>query len=145
MNPRHIHLSSLIGRLALFIVYFWFGALKLFDLSPANPMVADLLHATMPFWSFDNFIIWFALFEMLIGLLFLIPRCEKAAFWLFVFHMVTTVMPLFFIPAMTWQGFLTPTLEGQYIIKNVVLVALALFVYSSNEYAPTHKLKGLRD
>ncbi len=145
MNPRHIHLSSLIGRLALFIVYFWFGALKLFDLSPANPMVADLLQATMPFWPFSNFIIWFALFEMLIGLLFLIPRCEKAAFWLFVSHMVTTVMPLFFIPAMTWQGFLTPTLEGQYIIKNIVLVALALFVYSSNEYAPTHKLKGLRD
>lgn len=145
MNPRHIHLSSLIGRLALFIVYFWFGALKLFDLSPANPMVADLLHATMPFWSFGNFIIWFALFEMLIGLLFLIPRCEKAAFALFVIHMATTVMPLFFIPAMTWQGFLTPTLEGQYIIKNIVLVALALFVYSSNEYAPTHKLKGLRD
>jgi len=145
MNPRHIHLSSLIGRLALFVVYFWFGALKLLDLSPANPMVADLLHVTMPFWPFSNFIIWFALFEMLIGLLFLIPRCEKVAFGLFAFHMFTTVMPLFFIPAMTWQGFLTPTLEGQYIIKNVVLVALALFVYSANEYAPTHRIKGLRD
>jgi len=40
--------------------------------------------------------------------------------------MGTTFMPLFFVPDATWQSFMTPTLEGQYIIKNLVLIALIM-------------------
>jgi uncharacterized membrane protein YkgB len=40
--------------------------------------------------------------------------------------MVTTFMPLFLIPQETWAGFFVPTLEGQYIIKNFVLIAAAI-------------------
>jgi uncharacterized membrane protein YphA (DoxX/SURF4 family) len=117
--------DPLLARLAMAVVYFWFGILKLFGLSPANPMIQSLQARTLPFLSFDQFIILFALFEMLIGILFLIPKATRVVMLLFLFHMVTTTMPLFILPKMTWQSALVPTMEGQYIIKNVVLIALA--------------------
>ena len=115
-----------MARFAIFVVYFWFGLLKVLALSPANPLVADLLDKTLPFISFNEFIILFGLFEMLIGLMFLAPGLERAAIALLMLHMVTTIMPLVLLPAITWSGFLVPTLEGQYIIKNLALIAIAL-------------------
>lgn len=113
------------GRFALFVVFFWFGALKLVGTSPANPLVSNLLERTLPFMTFDTFIIIFAIYEMIIGVAFLIPRWSRFAIALLALHMVTTFMPLVLLPSVTWQGFLTPTLEGQYIIKNLVIIALA--------------------
>ncbi|MFM2357812.1 MAG: hypothetical protein RJA61_549 [Candidatus Parcubacteria bacterium] len=114
------------SRLALFIVFFWFGILKLIDVSPANPIVSDLLEKTLPFISFGQFIIFLGVWEMLIGICFLIPRCERFAILLLVPHMITTCMPLILLPQIAWQSFLVPTLEGQYIIKNLVIIALAI-------------------
>ncbi len=113
-------------RIALFIVFFWFGFLKLLDVSPANPLVADLLMRTMPFWEFKSFVVFLGLWEMLIGIAFLIKGWERLAIALLAPHMVTTVMPFVFLPGVVWQGFFIPTLEGQYIIKNIVIAALAL-------------------
>jgi hypothetical protein len=113
-------------RWTLFIIYFWFGVLKLFGQSPANPLVSDLLARTLPFISFSTFIILLGLFEILIGLLFLFPRLTKIAKILFTIHMVVVFMPLILLPQVAWSGFLVPTLEGQYIIKNLALIALVL-------------------
>jgi uncharacterized membrane protein YkgB len=113
------------ARVSFFIVYFWFGILKILYTSPANPLVAELQAKTLPFISFDQFIVFFSLFEMLIGILFLIPKLTRIAFILFIVHMGTTLMPLFLLPKVAWQGFLVPTLEGQYMIKNTILIALA--------------------
>ena len=117
--------QPVLARLALFVVYVWFGTLKLLGLSPANPLVRSLQAKTLPFLSFDQFILLFALFEVLIGILLLIPKATRVAIGLFVAHMITTTMPLLLLPEMTWQKALVPTMEGQYIIKNVVLIALA--------------------
>ncbi len=116
----------LFARIALFIVFFWFGALKLFGDSPANPLVAGLLEKTLPFITFNTFIFLFGIYEMIIGVVFLIPGLEKVAIALLVPHMLTTFMPLVLLPSVTWQGPFVPTLEGQYIIKNFVIIALAL-------------------
>ena len=120
------NISIPFSRFALFTVFFWFGILKIIGTSPANPMVSDLLHTTMPFMPFDTFIVLFSIYEMVIGITFLIPRLERLAIALLIPHMFMTAMPLFLLRAMTWQSFLTPTLEGQYIIKNLVIVALAM-------------------
>lgn len=114
------------ARVALFIVYFWFGILKILDTSPANPLVMQLQEKTLPFLTFHQFIIFFSLYEMLIGILFLFSKFDRLTIILFIAHMVTTLMPLVFLPEVAWQGFLTPTLEGQYMIKNLVLIALVL-------------------
>ncbi len=123
-----------IARAAIFIVYFWFGTLKLLNLSPASPLVEALQQKTLPFINFENFFVCFALFEMLIGVLFLIRGAERLVVALLALHLVTTALPLLFLPSLTWSGFLAPTLEGQYIIKNVLIVALAFVVVSQKDF-----------
>jgi len=113
-----------LARVALFIIYFWFGALKVIGASPVTPLVTSLLTKTMPFMPPAQFLIAFGLFEMLIGLLFLFPKYKRVTIVLFAIHMVMTSLPLILLPHMVWQGFLIPTLEGQFIIKNVALIAL---------------------
>ena len=119
-------ISEPVARIGLFVVFFWFGALKVFGASPATPLVQALFQHTIPFMPFSAFIILFGLFEMLIGLLFLFKGCERVVIPLLFLHMITTFLPLFLIPQETWSGFLVPTLEGQYIIKNLVIIAAAI-------------------
>jgi len=127
-----------LARFAIFVIYFWFGLLKVLGESPATPMVQTLFENTVAKFtgviSFDQFIILFGLFEMVIGIIFLIPRWEKIATVLLALHIVTTTMPLFVLKDMLWTKAWVPTMEGQYIIKNIAIVALALsiFQYSRN-------------
>lgn len=115
-----------VARFGLFLVFFWFGILKVLGHSPAGPLVEALFHQTITFMSFGTFYLLFGFFEMLIGILFLIKGAERVVMPLLLFHMVTTVMPLFVLPEASWQGFMVPTLVGQYIIKNVVIIACAM-------------------
>lgn len=114
-----------LARFGLFIIFFWFGVLKVIGFSPASGLVERLFQNTIPWMSFGTFIICFGLFEMLIGILFLIRGVERIVIPLLLIHMITTMMPLFLLAEETWSGFLTPTLEGQYIIKNIALIAAA--------------------
>ncbi len=115
-----------LARFSLFLVFFWFGALKVIDLSGASAMVQSLFEATMPIMPFSVFMVLFGLFEMLIGILFLIRGAERVVLPLLFVHMITTIMPLFLLTSVTWSGFLVPTMEGQYIIKNILIIALAI-------------------
>ena len=120
------HLAEPVARFGLFTVFFWFGLLKVLGLSPASGLVERLFENTVPFMSFGSFLVLFGLFECLIGLLFLVRGYERLVLPLLLIHMVTTVMPLFFLSGETWIAFLVPTLEGQYIIKNIVIIAVAI-------------------
>lgn len=119
-------LALSFSRVSLFGIYFWFGALKVVGLSPASTLVQQLFERTIPFMSFGTFIVLFGLFECLIGILFLIKGAERVAFALLIVHLITTLGPLLIVPEATWQGFLVPTMEGQYIIKNLVILAVAV-------------------
>jgi hypothetical protein len=125
-------ISTPFARFAIFAIYFWFGLLKLIGESPASPMVKTLFGETMGkmFQSlpFAQFMILFALFEMLIGVSFLIPKLDKLSFVLLALHLVTTTMPLFLLSGMIWTKPWVPTLEGQYIIKNLAIIGLALSI-----------------
>jgi uncharacterized membrane protein YkgB len=132
---KFINLIKKIGlpfaRLSLFVVYFWFGILKIIQVSAANPLVEALLKKTLPFVGFSQFVIFFSLFEMLIGTLFLFPKMDRIVLPLFAIHMLTTFLPLVFLPQIAWQQAFVPSLEGQYIIKNLVLIALAMVIASN--------------
>ncbi len=119
-------ISVPVARFGLFVVFFWFGILKVFGLSPATPLVQALFEHTISFMPFSTFIILFGLFECLIGILFIIKGYERVVIPLLFIHMITTFMPLLLLPTETWQAFLIPTLEGQYIIKNLVIIATAI-------------------
>ncbi len=114
------------GRFAIFIVYVWFGMLKVVGLSPATPLVHHLFDATIHFMPFNTFFILFALFEVLIGVLFLFPKATRIVIPLLFLHMITTILPLILLPQETWNGFMVLTLEGQYIVKNLVIIAVAI-------------------
>jgi uncharacterized membrane protein YkgB len=125
-----------INRLSLSIVFFWFGFLKVIALSPAEGLVKSLYAATISQWvGLDSFVILLGIVECLIGILWLFPQFTRLAFYLFCAQMATTFMPLFFLPRETWHGDFVLTLTGQYIIKNVVLIASALtiFMYESRK------------
>lgn len=123
--------SGPVSRAALFVVYGWFGALKVFGLSPASAMVLTLQHATLPSFIGDHaFMVGFGLFEVFIGIAFIIPRAERVAIPLMAAHMVMTALPLFVLPHMVWTSWFVPTLEGQYIIKNIALIAVAMGIAS---------------
>lgn len=119
-----------VARFGLFVVFFWFGALKVLELSPASGVVQRLFESTVPFMAFDTFLILFGLFECLIGILFLIKGAERTVIPLLFIHMITTFGPLVMLPGETWTSFMVPTLEGQYIIKNLVIIATAIGVAS---------------
>lgn len=116
------------ARGALFIIFFWFGLLKVMNISPADPLVAALLENTLPFVSFEAFRIFFGIYEMLIGLAFLVHGAERFAVALLLPHMLTTFVPLILLPEDTWTSVLVPTFTGQYIIKNLIIIALALSI-----------------
>lgn len=136
MNLQHtdssiIHffrrVSIPLARLSLFIVFFWFGLLKAIGLSPAGSLVHGLFDATLVgLVPFHAFYVGFAVFECIIGILFLIKGGERVVMPLLFIHMVTTFLPLVFLPGETWQAPFVPTLVGQYIIKNLVLIAAAI-------------------
>jgi len=118
-------------RVSLGLVFFWFGVLKFFpDLSPAQDLAArtiDLL--TFGIVPPEVALPVLAGWEVLIGLGLITGWFMRATLLLMVVQMLGTITPLFLFPAETWTVFpIAPTLEGQYIIKNVVLVSAAIVI-----------------
>jgi uncharacterized membrane protein YkgB len=132
------------ARFGLFLIFFWFGILKVFLLSPAGPLVVDLLDSTfLKFMEPNTFLILFGLFEMLIGILILIPKLERITFLILLFHLFTTVMPLWILPDVTWYQAFVPTLVGQYIMKNIALLALGVLLFARlRPMTETHRILG---
>ena len=126
--------SFWVLRLALAIVYVWFGLLKALGLSPATELVHALFDRTIAWMiPFGTFFALFSWFEVAIGALFLFPRLTRVAVALTLAHVITTVMPLVLMPGAVWDGAFVPTLEGQYIIKNVLIVAAAFALLARHE------------
>ena len=122
--------SDEFGRIAFFVIFVWFGILKVFGLSPATPLVSELFEATFlsSLGEAGIFLILFGVFEVLIGIMSVIPKLERITFVIMAFHLVTTVMPLFLLLDTTWYSFMVPTLVGQYIMKNIALLALGMLL-----------------
>lgn len=118
------------GRASLAVVYVWFGAVKLLGLSAATPLVIALFDRTLAWLlPFSLFFALFSLAEVILGFAFLVPKLDKFTKWLFLGHMLMTMSPLVLLPDQAWQSFLVPTLEGQYILKNLCLLALGWFIW----------------
>ena len=122
-----------MARLALFIVFFWFGSLKLLGQSPASPLAETLTAKTIGQQYFEVSFALLAIVECVIGLLFLVPKLTRVVIPLLLLHMVVVCSPLVLLSDMTWQSWFVPTLEGQYIIKNAVVVALAVGIAASTQ------------
>lgn len=116
-------------RVALGVIFLWFGALKFFPgLSPAQDLATrtiDVLTLGLigPAVSIPVLAAW----ECAIGLGLVSGRFLRFTLLLLFAQMVGTMLPVLFFPAETFTRFpYAPTLEGQYIIKNLVLVTAGL-------------------
>ncbi|PJF30423.1 MAG: hypothetical protein CUN51_07830 [Candidatus Thermofonsia Clade 1 bacterium] len=120
-----------ILRIGLGIVFLWFGVLKFFpNLSPAEELATRTIE-TLTFGLIQPQLAlpMLATLETLIGLGLLTGKFMRITLLLLLFQMIGTVTPLFLFPAETFTHFpYAPTLEGQYIIKNIVLVAAGLVI-----------------
>ena len=119
------------SRFSLGIVFLWFGALKFVPgWSPAADLASRTIHRVtfgyvLPEWGLLVLAAW----ETLIGLGLLTGKFLRITLLLLAVQMVGTLLPLLLFPAETFVVFpLAPSLEGQYIIKNLVLVSAAAVV-----------------
>ena len=116
-------------RLSLAIVFLWFGALKFFPgLSPAETLAGHTIETlSLGLIPASTALLILAVWECAIGIGLLTGRWMRATLALLFLQMLGTITPLFLFPEQTWVVFpVAPTLEGQYIIKNAVLVAGAI-------------------
>jgi uncharacterized membrane protein YphA (DoxX/SURF4 family) len=120
-----------LARIALGVVFLWFGALKLFPgMSPAETLAGrTITRLTMgmvqPAVSLPVLAVW----ECAIGLGLLLGRALRVTLLLLFLQMPGTMLPLVMFPHETFTHVpYAPTLEGQYIIKNLVLIAAAIVV-----------------
>jgi uncharacterized membrane protein YphA (DoxX/SURF4 family) len=117
--------SLLILRLSLGVVFIWFGALKPFGDSPAN----DVIVKTIYWFDPDIFIPILGYWEVLIGICLLYTPLIRFGLFLLAIQIPGTFLPLILRPEICFLNFpFELTLEGQYIIKNLVLIGAAMVV-----------------
>jgi hypothetical protein len=82
----------------------------------------------LPFGTPEFWLIVIGWWEVAIGVTFLFSKTTKIAIALLFLQMFGTFLPLVLLPEVTFQNgnVFTPSLEGQYIIKNVMIISAAL-------------------
>ena len=130
------HSVSLL-RYSLAVVFFWFGILKPIGVSSATEIVSQ----TVYFLPSEVFVPVLGVWEMAIGVCLLDRRLLRVGIALLLLQMAGTFLPLVLLPGVSFVTVpFVPSLEGQYIIKNLVLISGALVVasYSLSPIGETH-------
>jgi uncharacterized membrane protein YphA (DoxX/SURF4 family) len=97
-------------------------------MSPAQGLAIKTIQVLTFGMVADNIIIYgLATWEVIIGLGLLSGFAMRATLLLLFMQMMGTITPLFLFPHETFQIFpISPTLEGQYIFKNLVLISAGI-------------------
>ena len=121
-------------RIALAIVFIWFGALKVIDRSPVEDLVKDTIY----FLPEDTFFVILGVWEIIVGIGLLIPIALRLTLLLFWAQMAGTFLVLVVHPGLAFQDGnpLLLDLPGEFIIKNLVLIAAGLAIGSSVRRQP---------
>jgi uncharacterized membrane protein YphA (DoxX/SURF4 family) len=123
--------SITILRVSLGINFLWFGALKLIPgLSPAEGLATNTIEIlTFGLIQPEVSIIILAVWEVLIGIGLITGWFLRITLFLLLGQMIGAMTPLLLFPTETFTHFpYAPTLEGQYIIKNLVLISAGMVV-----------------
>gem|GEM_PF-73820 len=118
-------------RVSLGIVFLWFGVLKFFPgLSPAQDLATRTIGAlSLGLISPSLALLILAAWETLIGLGLISGIFMRLTLLLLFLQMLGTMTPIVLFPAEVFAVFpIAPTLEGQYIIKNLVLISAGMVI-----------------
>jgi putative oxidoreductase len=132
-------------RVSLGLVFFAFGALKFVPgLSPVEDLVTDTMGAlTLGLISGRVGLLLVATLETVVGLLLLTGRYLRLGLVLLSLAMVGILSPLVLFPDRLFAGpGNAPSLEGQYVLKDLVLLAAVLVVAAG---APSRRIVDDRD
>lgn len=133
VDERAVRVMSTRGilllRTALAIVFIWFGVLKVIGRSP----VADLVAQTVWWVPSDFFVPFLGVWETAVGVGLLFGLALCIALFLFWLQMASTFSVLVLRPGIAFQGGnpLLLTTEGEFAVKNLVLIAGGLVVGST--------------
>ena len=113
-------------RISLGLVFVWFGALKVFDVSPVADLVANTVYWVDP----DLFVTALGFFEIFVGVMLLFGWALRLTLALFTLQMIGTFLTFLILPDVTFRGGnpLLLTVEGEFVVKNLVLISAALVV-----------------
>ena len=117
--------GHLLLRISLGVVFIWFGLLKPLGMSPAGDLVTNTVYWFPP----EVFVPILGWWEVSIGVGLIIRPLNRIAILLMALQMGGTFLPLVVLPDVTFQSFpFVLTIEGQYIIKNLVIISAGIVV-----------------
>ena len=115
----------IVLRVSLAMIFIWYGALKPLGMSPAEELVKRTVYWLPP----DLFVPILGWWEVAIGVCLLIRPLIRVGILLLFLQMPGTILPLFLLPEVCFTRIpFGLTLEGQYIVKNLVLIGAAIVV-----------------
>ena len=116
-------------RYSIGIIYIWFGILKPFGLSPAQELVENTVYW---FSNPSDFVPILGWWEVIIGVTMCIKPLIRFSIFLLFIQMPGTFLPLVLLPEVCFTNFpFGLTTEGQYIIKNLIIISAAIVVGST--------------
>jgi uncharacterized membrane protein YkgB len=137
-TTRLLHKATAPVRLALALLYFHFGFLKFFpDLSAAEMLSTQTILRMRLGIDAHTALYLLALFEVAIALMLVLRVPMRIVFPIFVLHILGAMSPLVLLPELAFKfAPFAPTMEGQYIFKNIVLLAAAWTLYRADMVRP---------
>lgn len=113
-------------RVSVALIFIWFGALKVFDVTPVTDLVGNTVYWVDPDW----FVPALGVVEVLVGLGLLFRVALRTVLALFALQMLGTFLVLIVLPEVSFQdgNVFKLTVEGEFVIKNLVLLAAGLVV-----------------
>ena len=113
-------------RVSLGVLFVWFGLLKILEVSPVSQLVAKTVYWVDP----DVIVPLLGVFEVTVGVLLLFGRALRLTLLLFLVQMVGTFLTFVVLPDVTFRDGnpLLLTVEGEFVVKNLVLISAAMVV-----------------
>ena len=113
-------------RISLAIVFIWFGAMKIFDVTPVADLVARTVYWFDPAWVVPVL----GVFEVIVGIGLLFRIALRMVLGLFAFQMLGTFLVLALLPEISFENGnpLLLTVEGEFVVKNLVLLSAGMVI-----------------
>jgi putative oxidoreductase len=128
LRPFLARIGVPLLRISLGVVFLWFGLLKIFDVSPVSGLVAKTIY-----WFDPNVVVpALGAVEVFVGGCLVAGRLMRVALPLLVLQMAGTFLVLVFLPGIAFRDGnpLLLTVEGEFVVKNLVLLSAALVIGS---------------
>lgn len=128
LRPLLARIGVPLLRISLGVVFLWFGLLKIFEVSPVSELVARTIYWFDP----DVVVPALGVFEVFVGACLIAGRLMRVALPLLVLQMAGTFLVLVLLPDVAFRDGnpLLLTVEGEFVVKNLVLLSAALVIGS---------------